>query len=195
MRGADKLLEIVDGVPVLLRQARAALASGATVVVCLPTDRPRRDAVLAGLGVKRVRVDDAEEGMAASIRAGVRAVPRGATGAMILPADMPEIDADDLSRMLTAFTAAGRTGIVRGMSETGDPGHPVVFPRRLFPDLAALSGDEGARRLCEGEKVELVRLPGTHALTDLDTPEDWAAWRKARAAGQRPTSPGHRRPR
>jgi hypothetical protein len=26
----------------------------------------------------------------------------------------------------------------------------------------------------------LVRLPGTHATTDLDTPEAWAQWRAAR---------------
>jgi hypothetical protein len=26
----------------------------------------------------------------------------------------------------------------------------------------------------------LITLPARHAVTDLDTPEDWAAWRAAR---------------
>ncbi|PJE36025.1 nucleotidyltransferase family protein, partial [Pseudooceanicola lipolyticus] len=28
-----------------------------------------------------------------------------------------------------------------------------------------------------GDRVQLVPLPGQRARADLDTPEDWAAWR------------------
>jgi hypothetical protein len=73
MRGADKLLERVDGVPLLLRQARVALAAGVPVIVTLPGDRPARTAALAGLDLVTVPVPDAALGLSASIRAGVRA--------------------------------------------------------------------------------------------------------------------------
>lgn len=179
MRGADKLLQMVDGQPVLRRQAQAALATGAPVLVSLPTDRPARVAALQGLGVRQVGVADASEGMAASIRAGVAVVPPGVAGVAILPADMPEITARDLAAVLTAFRAHGDR-IVRGAGQSGVAGHPVVFPARLFGALLGLTGDQGAREVLRGEDIVTVPLPGNHALTDLDTPEAWAAWQAAR---------------
>ncbi len=32
--------------------------------------------------------------------------------------------------------------------------------------------------MMEGERIVTVALPGERAILDLDTPEDWAAWRK-----------------
>jgi CTP:molybdopterin cytidylyltransferase MocA len=52
----------------------------------------------------------------------------------------------------------------------------VIFPARLRDDLLALSGDAGGREILKREEVVLVPLPGRRALTDLDTPEDFAAW-------------------
>ncbi|MHA6345218.1 nucleotidyltransferase family protein [Roseivivax sp. CAU 1761] len=181
MRGADKLLEPVDGVPLLRLQADRARQVAARVLVALPDPAGARGAALAGLDVQVVPVAAPEEGMAASIRAGIAALPDGAAGLMILPADMPEIDAADMARLRDRFDPAAPR-ILRGASADGRPGHPVLFPRARFADLAGLSGDAGARALLrrEAASVELVTLPGAHALTDLDTPEAWAAWRAAR---------------
>ncbi|MEO0682746.1 MAG: NTP transferase domain-containing protein, partial [Pseudomonadota bacterium] len=75
MAGRDKLLEDVGGEPVLRRAARALLDSAADEVVAVlrPGDAARAQA-LAGLGVRVVENPEAEEGMAASIRAGLRAL-------------------------------------------------------------------------------------------------------------------------
>ncbi len=181
MRGADKLLQQVDGEPVLRRQARAAQAATPLVLVALPAADTARRAALDGLGVTCVAVPDAAEGMAASIRAGVGALPRETPGVAILPADMPDITADDLATVLAAF-AADPDRILRGAASDGRAGHPVVFPARLFGRLMALGGDAGAREVLRAEEVRLCPLPAEHALTDLDTPEDWAAWRAARQA-------------
>ncbi len=97
---------------------------------------------------------------------------------MILPADMPELTADDLKTMWAAHQPHA---IARGTSATGQPGHPVIFPKDLFRELETLRGDEGAKSVLvrHRQRLDLVPLPGEHALTDLDTPEAWAAWRAA----------------
>jgi molybdenum cofactor cytidylyltransferase len=41
----------------------------------------------------------------------------------------------------------------------------------------SLHGDQGARAVLAQEDVGLIALPGQNAITDLDTPEAWAAWR------------------
>jgi molybdenum cofactor cytidylyltransferase len=178
MRGGDKLLEDVGGEPMLARSTRAAIATGFDVIVALRPDRPDRERALEGLAVRRVPVLDAAEGMAASLRGAVAAAPQGVAVAVLL-ADMPEIGAADLRALVAAFEAAGGDTVVRAASEDGRPGQPVIFPARLRPDLLALTGDAGGRDILRREEVHLVPLPGRRALTDLDTPEDFAAWRGA----------------
>jgi CTP:molybdopterin cytidylyltransferase MocA len=181
MRGGDKLLETIDGVPQLARIATAALATGLPVSVALPPDRPARAACLDGLAVTRVTVPDPASGMAASLTAGLAAVPKAAA-IMLLLADLPDITAEDLRHLCTLWQAEPEA-ILRGAAADGTPGHPVCFPPDLRDDLMTLKGDEGARSVLvrHRARLRLVPLPGHHATTDLDTPEDWAAWRAAQA--------------
>ncbi|WP_111733752.1 nucleotidyltransferase family protein [Roseovarius amoyensis] len=178
MRGRDKLLEPVEGVPLLRRQADIARRTGAPVMVTLPPAHAARLAVLAGLdGVRITPLPEAPEGIAASIRAGAGwAREIGAQGLMVLLADLPEIGTDDLHAMMRGFAAAPGTPL-RATDASGLPGHPVILPARLYPALAGLSGDRGAGVLLKRERPAEIALPGRRATTDLDTPEDWAAWR------------------
>jgi CTP:molybdopterin cytidylyltransferase MocA len=181
MGGHDKCLEEVAGEPALRHTARLAVATGARVMVTLPETGPMlpaRQAALYGLGTTILPVKDAHEGMAASLRAGVRAAG-DARGLMVLLPDMPGIDAAEIIAVIGAF-ARDDTHPVRGAAADGTPGHPVILPHRLFAEVAVLTGDEGAKRVLAGEEVRLVPLPGRRALTDLDTPEEWAAWRAGR---------------
>lgn len=179
MRGGDKLLERIAGKPLLrVMLQRAARATDGPVLCTLPGPDHPRAACLDGLKVLPVFVADAAEGMGASIRAGVAALPDGCDAVMILPADLPELTEVDLARMLSV-QAAQPGAILRAIDCDGRPGHPVVFPADLFASLAACRGDTGARDLLRDHagRVVTVPLPDRHATTDLDTPEDWAAWR------------------
>lgn len=186
MKGADKLLQQIDGQPLLRRLAEAARGTECPVLVTLPAAPGPRQAVLADLPLTPVAVPDAALGMAHSIRAGIAALPDGCAAAMILPADMPEIDAQDLRRMRDIWRGAAPDALLRATSAEGKPGHPVIFPARCFEALKNLQGDQGARSLLRhpDDKPLLVALPGNHALTDLDTPQDWARWRALRRSRQ-----------
>ena len=181
MRGADKLLEDIDGEPLLARSARVALATGCRVTVTLPPDRPGRLVAIQGLAITPVIVPDAAQGMAASLIAGLRALPAAAPVLMVL-ADLPDLTTKDLQACLAVWAKDPRA-IPRGAAADGTPGHPVGFPPDLRAELLALTGDTGARAVLarHADRLHLVRLPGTHATTDLDTPEEWATWRASRA--------------
>jgi molybdenum cofactor cytidylyltransferase len=180
MRGRDKLLEPVGGRPALRAVAEAARASRADeVVVVLPPGAEARRAALAGVGVAVVEAADWAEGMAASIRAGLAAVAARADAVVILLADMPEVGAREIDRLIAAFDPGEGREICRATSADGTPGHPVLFGRRFFEPLAGLGGDRGAREILAeaAEFVAEVPTEGRAAVVDLDTPEDWAAWR------------------
>jgi CTP:molybdopterin cytidylyltransferase MocA len=177
-RGADKLMERVGDTSALRHAATLASQLSPHVFVTLPVGGPfaaPRRAELHGLAATALPIPDAHEGMAASLRAGARAAGT-AEGLMILLPDMPGIGADDLRRLAAAFREDPARPL-RATAEDGRPGHPVILPRRLLGEVAVLAGDEGARRVLTGETVRLIALPGDRALRDLDTPEDWAAWR------------------
>lgn len=186
MRGQDKLLLQVEGEALLARQVRIALGTGRRVMVTLPVaGGARRDVVrpYACGALEIVELEDADEGIAASLRAGARwAQGRQAMGLMVMLADMPEIEGSDLERLITAFEA-GPERVLRAASKDGTAGHPVVFPQRLFGDMQELRGDKGGRDLLKREDVAKVRLPELRAVTDLDTPEDWDRWRRAGGGG------------
>ncbi len=186
MRGDDKLLQPVDGVAILRSRAKAALATGQDVIVVLPSgaqEAARRD-VLDGLPLRIVTAQRAEDGMSASLVTGLAAMPVPSDAVMILLGDLPELQAEDLRRVMSAARAEPHF-IWRGASDQGHPGHPVVFPARFFDDLAAVTGDSGASGVIRAHSgdLRLCPLPGQRAVTDLDTPEDWAAWRAARGDG------------
>jgi molybdenum cofactor cytidylyltransferase len=180
MRGADKLLEPVAGQALLRHIAGVALGTGCPVTVTLPPDRPLREAALLGLNLRRLIIPDAAKGMSRSLVRAVGALDDAGPkdGLMILPADMPGFTTAALSDLVARFQAEPDL-ILRGGTEDGQPGHPAIFPRALWPALAQVTGDEGGRsvlRQNEG-RVRVVPLPGPMAILDLDTPEDWAAWR------------------
>jgi molybdenum cofactor cytidylyltransferase len=64
----------------------------------------------------------------------------------------------------------------------GTPGHPVLFGGRFFGQLSARTGDRGARSVIEASADCVAHVPtaGRTSLVDLDTPEDWEAWRAGR---------------
>ena len=174
--GRDKLMEDIGGVPLLLRQTKRALATGANVLVTTRADRPARINALEGTGAHLVMVDNPSEGIAASLRAGIAALPNGTCAVMILLPDLPDIDSPDMQAMLDARAhAPGR--ILRAVAEDGTPGHPTLFPAHFFPQLAQVTGDAGASLLIREAGYHPIPLQGARAITDLDTPEAWDTWR------------------
>ena len=179
MRGRDKHLEEIDGVPLLRRLALAALGLGEPVFVALPAlPHPRAEA-LEGLDVTLLVIPEAEEGMSGTLRGAVARLPKGA-GFLLVLGDLAEIGTVEMRAVTAARADAPDKLIWRGATETGEPGHPILFDASLIPRFAKLSGDSGGESLVKPlrEQTFLVPLPGSIARNDLDTPEDWDAFRK-----------------
>lgn len=180
MRGRDKLLEEVDGMPLLRRQAMLAEAvTDGPVLVALPSPPHLRYEVLTGLEVTPVPVPDAPEGINASLRRCFAQISHGTEAAMILLADLPALTENDLKNTLQAVDLKSEKTIWRGATEDGKPGHPIVFKAIHFDGFAKLRGDTGGQDIVRAarDQTVLVLLEGQHARLDLDTPEDWDRWR------------------
>lgn len=173
--GRPKQLVMIDGEAMLQRAIRIAHEAGAApVVVVLGAYRERiEDAVDFGAALIAVN-GEWEEGIASSIRAGVRAVEMNAedaAGALLMSCDQPRVTADHLRGMITRFVLQSEPTVVAS-AYAGIRGIPAIFPRQAYPDLMALRGDQGARGLFEQRAWRLVSMPLAGGEVDIDEPED-----------------------
>ncbi len=183
MRGGDKLQEPVDGMPLLRNRVQTvALVSRSVLVALAPPDTPRDaalHAMVADLHATPLTCPDAAEGLSGTLRNAVAQLPH-CERFMVLPADLPEITADDLATILRSAEGDADHLIWQGATIDGKAGHPILFDAVLRLDFATLTGDTGGKDVlrAHAQHLRLVALPDDHARCDLDTPEDWTAWRR-----------------
>ena len=173
MGGNNKLVAPVAGTPLVRIVAEAALASRARPVVVV-TGHHAADvtATLVGLPLDTVFNPNFAQGLSSSLRVGIDALPADAIGVVVLLGDMPNIDAAIINHLLAAFEATGGRAIIVP-THHGQRGNPVVWPRNVFSELRALTGDQGGRQLFAAHADEIVTAEFGRAIGfDVDTPDD-----------------------
>lgn len=110
-----------------------------------------------------------EEGMASSIRAGIRALPTSCESVLILLGDQVAVSAEDLRRLIDAAQTDERALVASLYAQR--VGVPAIFPAYCFSELGQLRGDCGARVVLERYRDRVIRVPMSNAAIDLDTPE------------------------
>lgn len=178
MRGGDKMLEDVGGVPLLRRQAEIAFATGQPVFVALAPESPAHLDAIAGLDVTPLIVPDAIEGLSGTLRGAIPQLPQ--SGAfMLMLADLVALTTADLLAVIAARVEHPGNLIWRGATRGEKAGHPILIDDSLRPAFAKLHGDEGGQAILHPlrDQTRLVVFEDDRARLDLDTPEDWAAWR------------------
>ncbi|MFZ0594241.1 MAG: nucleotidyltransferase family protein [Bryobacteraceae bacterium] len=126
-------------------------------------------------GVEIVENPDWPSGMGTSIRVGLEHITKQAPGPEVLAvllADQPLVRASHLLEM-RRMQAKSRAPILAAQY-SGQNGVPALFARDLFPSLAALPADAGARHLLRGGSFPVLSFPLPEAATDVDTPADFA---------------------
>lgn len=116
---------------------------------------------------------DHAQGIASSIRAGLAQAPGDARGALIALADQVAVTADDLRRLVSRWEQQPDHIVAALYDET--IGVPAIFPADLFPELAGLRGDRGARALLSRYPERVIGVPMPSAAQDIDTPADLRA--------------------
>jgi molybdenum cofactor cytidylyltransferase len=177
MGGPNKLLAEIGDKPLVRIAAEQALASRADpVIVVTGHERERVEAALAGLDLRMVHNANYADGLGTSLKAGVAAVPAGADGVIVCLGDMPQVTADLIDRLIAAYDAE-KGALVIAPTRNGQRGNPVLWSRRFFTDLMAITGDVGARNLLAGYGEAVVEVPVSEAgaFVDIDTPDALSA--------------------
>ena len=157
------------------RVVDAALASQARpVVVVLGAEADRCRAALGSRPVKVVINEAWPSGQSTSMKAGLAALADNISAAIFLLVDLPGITPDLLDALIERHQ---RTLAPLVWPEfEGRRGNPVLFDRRLWPELRQVQGDTGGRPLLRAyqDKAERMAVSSQAILLDIDRPEDLA---------------------
>lgn len=166
--GGGKLTAEFRGAP-LYRCALSAVPEGIFEAVVVVSAIREILEEASARGFLPVVNDRPEDGVSRTIALGLNAL--GAVdGAMFLAADQPLLTAGTVKELAETFLAHS-TDIVAPAAE-GRRGNPCLFPAEFFPDLRALTGDQGGAGIIRAhpKRLRLVEVP-PEELLDADTPE------------------------
>jgi molybdenum cofactor cytidylyltransferase len=169
--GSPKQLALLDGRP-LLEHALVAMAAARRIDTTVVVLGAYAEQVLRGVplhGAEVVLCEDWTRGQGASLRAGVSALGERVEAIVVTLGDQPAIDPRAIDRVISA---RDRRSVAIRASYDGRAGHPVLFERAMFPKLAALRGDEGARSLLGAADVRIIDCDGLGSNRDIDTTID-----------------------
>lgn len=129
--------------------------------------------------VETVFNPEAEEGIASSIRAGLRGLGEEWTLAAIALADLPVTRSATVRKLLEVAVESGSPIVYP--TYRGEQGHPVLWRRELFDELRALHGDRGAKSLLAKyrDRSVAVAVDDPGVCLDIDTPQDYARFLKS----------------
>jgi molybdenum cofactor cytidylyltransferase len=173
--GQPKQLLRIEGEALVARTARRLLSlEPAGVIVVTGCESSAVGDQLSGMPLQIVHNPGWQEGMGTSIARGVKQLPVAALGVLIMLCDQWRVGQTDVNLLFNAwYSDISQIVVARwGDSGSGDFGPPVIFPKDLFHELAALHGDRGARPVIEKyrDRTEFVRID--HAAFDLDEAGD-----------------------
>lgn len=190
--GQDKLLVLLgDGTPVAVACARALRQATARTIAVLRAEQTALRALLESEGCEIVVVQAEANGMGDSLATAARHLMQENQGeqaeqgaqavqdvhaldhlsesaCLIALADMPWLRADTCLQV----AAATRRHRIVAPTWQGRRGHPVAFARDLWPELAALAGDVGARSVLMRHPVHELVVDDPGVLADVDAPGD-----------------------
>lgn len=170
--GQPKPALVWRGRPLVQHVARAALEAGLSpVVVVTGSAAESVQAAVSDLPLQVVHNEAWQSGQSSSVKAGLNALPSEVGAAVFLLADQPHTPAQLIAALVDAH-AATLSPLVAPLVQ-GQRANPVLFDRATFPELLALSGDQGGRALFSRYQAHWVPWHDPAVLQDIDTPEDY----------------------
>jgi len=164
------------GKPMIARVVDNVLSSNARPILVVTGHQAEQiEHALGGRPVRYVHAADYALGLAESLKAGIAAVPPECAGAIVCLGDMPLVTGRMIDRLLSMYDPEEGRSIVLPTFR-GKQGNPMIWDRRFFDEILAITGDSGARFLVgkHAETVAEVEMADDAVLRDFDTTESLA---------------------
>ena len=174
--GQPKQLLVLDKNITLIRKSvMVAVDTGfRPIVVVLGANKEKIQTEVRGLPVSVVENEAWQAGMGTSVKAGIEQLislhPK-TKAVILLLCDQPFINTLLLQELAREYQKSGKPIIASQYG--GIFGAPALFDQQYFPQLMALNGDEGARKIFETHANMVSPVPFEEGKYDIDTMKDY----------------------
>jgi molybdenum cofactor cytidylyltransferase len=173
--GEPKLYLPLGGKPVLQWVLESAVASDLDEVICVARElnSARRQIHLVDERLFWLVNYAADRGLSTSIIMGLWAANAASDGVMFLCGDQPLVRPELINALIEKFDDT--SAWIVAPSFKGEARNPILFHRKLFPELLQLTGDRGGRPLLDKHKrkTALLEWPEEVSFLDVDVPKDY----------------------
>jgi molybdenum cofactor cytidylyltransferase len=171
--GQPKQNLLYKGKTLLQRAIETAMASICEpIIVVLGANEKVITPTVAGYEVTFVQNADWSEGMASSIRTGLKKVLQlnpEVQSIILMLCDQPFVDTYLINMLVAAKTKEGICAC--GYNDTVGP--PVLFDAVYFDELLALTGADGAKKVMQKYAEKIKEIPFALGGVDIDTVADY----------------------
>lgn len=175
MGSANKLLQEIDGVPMIRKVTEEMLATSlSSVSLILGHDAEIVANTVKDLPVKFIFNPEYRQGQSQSIRYAVESLNKDITDVLISLGDMPLVNAKLINQLIdNHFELPNSNSYITLPEYKSKRGNPVIWGKAFFEELKALSGDEGGRALFEAHPTAInpYLVCEDSILKDVDTEE------------------------
>jgi len=129
--------------------------------------------------VQMVMNTEWEEGMASSIRIGLKSLLKlipSVDAVIFIVCDQPYLSASLLNELLITQQETGKPIVASHYGEAIGP--PALFHKSFFSELMQLKGDTGAKNIIQQHSAELATVPFPEGKIDIDNPADYEELQK-----------------
>jgi molybdenum cofactor cytidylyltransferase len=155
----------------VLSVVRRSNVDGSTVVL-----GARAEMIRAAVDLSQVNVvvnKDYSKGQLSSLITGLKSLPGDADAMLLCLVDHPFVTPEIVDRLISAFNETGRPIVLPVFNSRR--GHPTLFAKSLFEELAGAPQDKGARHVVSSHPDDVleVEVRDRAVLTSIDTPQDY----------------------
>ena len=150
---------------------KASVADIITVVLGAEAEAIKKSVDLSAINV--VINKDYQKGQLSSLIAALKDTPEQTEAILLFLVDTPFITKQVVNKIIRKFKETNQPIIVPVFNEKR--GHPTLFSRSLFPELASAPEDQGARYVVYSNEEKTLELETSESgiLVSIDTPDDY----------------------
>ena len=178
--GQSKQLLTIDAVPLLRRSVLTAVESEiGEVLVVLGAQADQHRTIIDDLPIQVLINSNWHLGMGHSLKYGLQHLlieKQSWNGVVVMVCDQPAVTVTHLKRLVQTHLQQRDKIIASAYQQVA--GVPALLPKMFFDQLLLMEDQQGARKIIQREKENVITVALEKGEFDLDTPEDYRKWQQ-----------------
>ena len=183
MKGENKLIKEVDGIPLIKYAVKNILASTVDeIIIVLGHEKDLIESIIGvNKKIKFVYNEDFKKGISSSIKIGLNHISKKTDAFFISLGDMPNVNQNIYNKLIKSMIKYNKKLKPKYKKEIIIPtfeaknGNPVLFSKFMKPKVMLVKHDMGANEIIKLNKVKILNVPFNNdgIFLDFDTPDNF----------------------